>query len=41
MVYEIDGEQMPEEIRPLTGPANYDINLLFVCGKPKELLKSN
>ena len=31
----IDGGEYPEEILPVVGPADYDINLLFWCIKPK------
>ncbi len=32
----IRGEDCPESILPVIGPADYDINLLFCCQKPKE-----
>lgn len=31
LVHVIDGDKMPEEICPVVGPADYDINKLFVC----------
>ena len=33
-VKRIDGNQMPKEILPVVGPADYDVNYLFVCRKP-------
>lgn len=30
----MDGETMPEEILPIVGPADYDVNYLFICRKP-------
>jgi len=35
-VQEIRGEEMPEEICPVTGPADYDQNLIYVCRKQAE-----
>ena len=32
----INGEKMPKEILPITGPADYDVNYLFVCKKPEQ-----
>ena len=32
-VERISGENYPEEILPTIGPANYDMNCLFVCEK--------
>lgn len=29
----IDGSKMPESILPVTGPADYDVNYLFLCRK--------
>ncbi len=29
----IDGDTMPSEILPVVGPADYDINKLFMCKK--------
>jgi len=31
----INGDKMPQEILPITGPADYDVNYLFVCKKPE------
>lgn len=33
-VERIDGKDFPDEILPVVGPADYDINLLFRCIKP-------
>lgn len=33
-VHRIQGESYPDEILPVTGPADYDINYLFDCVKP-------
>lgn len=33
MVEKIDGKDYPEEILPIVGPANYDMNVLFRCIK--------
>lgn len=30
----INGDKMPKQILPVTGPADYDVNYLFVCRKP-------
>ena len=35
-VQTIHGEDCPDIILPVVGPADYDINLLFCCQKPKE-----
>jgi len=32
-VERIDGKDYPEEILPIVGPADYDMNLLFHCVK--------
>lgn len=32
-VTKIDGNKMPEEIYPVIGPADYDVNYLFLCRK--------
>lgn len=29
----IDGDSMPASIMPVTGPADYDVNYLFICRK--------
>ena len=34
-VERIDGKDYPEEILPVVGPADYDMNLLFRCIKPE------
>ena len=34
-VERIDGKDYPEEILPVVGPADYDMNLLFRCVKPE------
>ena len=31
----IDGDKYPENILPVTGPSQYDINRLFVCREAK------
>lgn len=36
LVSRIEGEKCPESILPVVGPADYDVNYLFVCRKPKE-----
>ena len=33
MVEKIDGKDYPEEILPIVGPADYDMNILFCCRK--------
>lgn len=33
MVERIDGKDYPDEIEPIVGPGDYDINLLFCCRK--------
>ena len=33
-VEKINGEDYPEEILPIVGPADYDMNRLFCCRKP-------
>ena len=35
-VSEIRGNDMPEEILPVVGPADYDDNVLYLCRKPGE-----
>jgi len=35
-VERIEGKDFPEEILPVVGPADYDMNLLFRCVKPKQ-----
>lgn len=32
-VEEIRGDELPKEIMPVTGPADYDSNVLYCCGK--------
>ena len=34
-VERIEGKDYPEEILPVVGPADYDMNLLFRCIKPE------
>ena len=34
-VSRIDGSKMPKEILPVVGPADYDVNYLFICRKPE------
>ena len=34
IVETIKGEDFPEEILPVVGPADYDMNILFCCRKP-------
>jgi len=38
IVKKIDGKYYPEEILPVVGPADYDINLLFHCIKMQQLI---
>lgn len=33
-VEKINGAEYPEEILPVVGPADYDMNILFRCIKP-------
>lgn len=35
VVETIKGEDYPDEILPVVGPADYDMNILFCCRKPK------
>ena len=32
-VERISGEEFPDEILPVVGPADYDMNVLFYCSK--------
>ena len=34
-VSKINGDKCPQSILPITGPADYDVNYLFVCKKPE------
>lgn len=34
VVSRIEGDEMPDSILPVTGPADYDVNYLFLCEKP-------
>lgn len=34
IVSRIDGDEMPNNILPVIGPADYDVNYLFLCRKP-------
>ena len=38
-VEEISGAGMPAEIAPFTGPADYDINILYLCRKAENTLE--
>ena len=35
VVSRIEGDKMPDAILPINGPADYDVNYLFVCRKPE------
>lgn len=35
-VSKINGDKCPQSILPITGPADYDVNYLFVCKKPEQ-----